>query len=165
MPSVGAARNSAAPCLSESSMGVSEDTVSQILSNTYGFRVEARTGRVPARRHSSGPGGHVRFFTVCQLRSCQPESSCYYLVLRRPDPAGECSAGLTFLCQQCDIAPSFSRLLGISSRATVRRNAGEPFLLVRSRPRAATPVKNSYRPLRGWPVSGLRPANRQEAEE
>ena len=61
------------------------------------------------------------------------------------------------MCQQSDIAPSFSRLRRISSRATVRRNAGEPFLLVRFRPRAATPAKNSYRPFEGVPryrVSG-----------
>src|ERR1700694_4388895 len=27
-----------------------------------------------------------------QFRSCQSESSCYYLVLRQPDPVGECAA-------------------------------------------------------------------------
>jgi hypothetical protein len=32
------------------------------------------------------PAGHVRFQ---QLSSCQLESSCYYLVLRQPDPVGE----------------------------------------------------------------------------
>ena len=32
------------------------------------------------------PAGHVHFQ---QLSSCQLESSCYYLVLRQPDPVGE----------------------------------------------------------------------------
>src|SRR5216684_7832092 len=76
-----------------------------------------------------------------QFRSCQSESSCYYLVLRQPDLVGDEQAGLTFPCQQWDIAPSFSRLHGISSRATVRRNAGEPFLLVCHCSRAATPAR------------------------
>src|SRR4029077_19959452 len=38
MPSAGAARCSAAPFFSESSMGVIEDTGFSILSNTYGLR-------------------------------------------------------------------------------------------------------------------------------
>ena len=85
---------------------------------------------------------------LSKLRSCQAESSCYYLVLRPPDPVGEAAAGLTFLCSQCDIAPSSSRLHRISSRATVRRNAGELFLLVRYAC-ARRRHKNSYRPFEG----------------
>src|ERR1039457_2350988 len=37
---------------------------------------------------------------------------------------------IAFLCQQCDIAPSSSPLHSFSSRAIVRRNARELFLLV-----------------------------------
>src|SRR5450755_286702 len=103
MPSTGAARNSAAPFLSESSIGVMEDTVSQILSNTYEFASAAPVGRKRQRFPLSLEVMFV-FYTVGQLRACQPESSCYYLVLRWPDPAGE-AVKLTFLCQQCDIAP------------------------------------------------------------
>src|SRR5580658_716386 len=98
------------------------------------------------------PAGHVRFQ---QLSSCQLESSCYYLVLRQPDPVGECIAGLTFPCQRSDIALSFSRLHSISSRATVRRNTGEPFLLKRHHPRAATPARILTVPLRGCAGSGV----------
>src|SRR3981189_2680821 len=47
IPSAGAARCSAAPFLSESSMGVIDDTGFSILSNTYGF---------PSRRFGLGPG-------------------------------------------------------------------------------------------------------------
>jgi CspA family cold shock protein len=54
------------------------------------------------------------------------ESSCYYLVLRQPDDFGE-SVGLTFLCQQRDIAPQFLRLHGISSRATADGIQGSRF--------------------------------------
>jgi hypothetical protein len=57
--------------------------------------------------------------------------------------------GWTFLCRQSDIELSFSRLHGISSRATVRRNAAAPFLLVRYGLRAATPARNSYRCFEG----------------
>jgi hypothetical protein len=63
---------------------------------------------------------------------------------RHPDLVGECVAGLTLLCQQSDIALSFSRLHRISSRATVRRNPGEPFLLARFRARGDA-SKDSYR--------------------
>jgi hypothetical protein len=66
----------------------------------------------------------------------------------QPDLVGECVAGLTLLWQQSDIAPSFSRLLRISSRATVRRNPGEPFLLARFRARGDA-SKNSYRTFEG----------------
>ena len=39
--------------------------------------------------------GHVHFSAYShQFRSCQPQSSCYDLVLRQPDPVGECAAGL-----------------------------------------------------------------------
>jgi len=80
---------------------------------------------------------------------------------RHSDTVGECVAGLTFLCKQSEIAPSFSRLLRISSRATVRRDAGEPFLLVRYRPRTATQAKKFIRRFERCPVR----ANRQAAEE
>ena len=70
-----------------------------------------------------------------------------------------------FLCQQSDIAPSFSRLHRISSRVTVRRNSGEPFLLVRCRPRAATPAINSFRHLEAVAAIRYPGANRQAAEE
>ena len=76
---------------------------------------------------------------------------------------------MTFLCQQCDIAPSFSRLHGILSRATVRRNTEEPFLWARFRPAAATLTKSSYRLFEGLPGIGCgisrAKANRQEMEE
>jgi hypothetical protein len=67
---------------------------------------------------------------------------------RHPYLVGEWVAGLTLLCQQSDIALSFSRLLRISSRATVRRNPGEPFLLARFRARGDA-RKNSYRTFEG----------------
>ena len=59
------------------------------------------------------------------------------------------SVGLTFLCQQCDIAPLYLRLHRISSRATGRRYAEEPFLLARFLPDTGMPIKNSYCPSRG----------------
>ena len=67
---------------------------------------------------------------------------------RLPETVGERIAGLTFLCRQSDIASSFSRLLRFSSRATLRRNAGEPFRfrgIARARGDAS---KNSCRPWR-----------------
>jgi hypothetical protein len=51
--------------------------------------------------------------------------------------------------QRSDIAPPFSRLRRISSRATVRRNAGEPFLLVRFARACGDAGKNSHRPFEG----------------
>src|SRR5208283_3753711 len=84
---------------------------------------------------------HSSSFAWLRLISSLP--SAIFLLLfpaRHPYTVGESVAGLTFLCQQSDIAPSFSRLLRFSSRATLRPDAWGPSPLARYRPRAATPA-------------------------
>src|ERR1019366_3801581 len=100
-----------------------------------------RMGASPKSIHRKGlevmPDGRKRW-TLTMGSSTSLLPTAIFLLLfsaRHPHVVGECVAGLTLLCQQSDIALSFSRLLRISSRATVRRNPGEPFLLVRFRAR------------------------------
>src|ERR1035437_909211 len=111
-------------------------------------------GASPKSIHRKGlevmPDGRKRWaLTTASSTSLLP--TAIFLLLfsaRHPYLVGEWVAGLTLLCQQSDIALSFSRLLRISSRATVRRNPGEPFLLARFRARGDA-RKNSYRTFEG----------------
>src|ERR1019366_8190341 len=118
-------------------------------------------GASPKSIHRKGlevmPDGRKRW-TLTTASSTSLLPTAIFLLLFsacQPDLVGECVAGLTLLCQQSDIALSFSRLLRISSRATVRRNPEEPFLLVRFRPRAATPAKFLPSLRGGVPGSGV----------
>jgi hypothetical protein len=76
-------------------MGVIDDTVSQILSNTYGSR--PASNRLPGDFDDRRMRPRVIFFQ--QLNACQPESSCYYLLLVSRTTGWRVQSGLTFLCQ------------------------------------------------------------------
>jgi len=144
MPSAGAARCSAAPFLSESLMGVIDDTGLSILSNTYG-RPSRHSGR-GSKVLDGGLSPGVIFvpFVLRNLSAISLLPTGIFLLLSVASSIGygwRVRSRIDVSVQQWDIAPSFSRLHRISSRATVRRNAGEPFLLVRHCSRAATPAK------------------------
>ena len=84
-------------------MGVREDTDLSILSNTYGF--ERHPGHASLVRAESKPLGHVRyafiFFNFALAKRNLP--AIIWCFVGR-DMAGD-RVRLTFLCQQCDIAP------------------------------------------------------------
>jgi len=127
MPSAGAARNSDAPFLSESLMGVREDNgFSHIIKY---LRLAVEDCWLPSARLGLGwSQSHVGFHSYSQQTSLLPIR--IFLLLSGASSAGPGwrRAGLTFLWQS-DIAPSSSllRLHRSSSRAHPRRNAGEPF--------------------------------------
>src|ERR1700676_637216 len=125
-------------------MGVIDDTGFSILSNTYGF--PSRHSGLGSKVLGDGFGHESHSFPGVLRNLSTTSRQCLinvsaisrlpigiFLLLSGASstrPVGDEQAGLTFPCQQWYIAPSFSRLHGISLRATVRRNAGEPFLLV-----------------------------------
>ena len=125
MPSAGAARNSSAPFLSESSMGVIDDTGFSILSNTYGL--PSRHSGLGSKVLGGGlsPGSYSFPGVLSDLSAMSQQSLSNFALANRNLPAiiwcfvnrtgwrvtRSEQAGLTFPCQQWDIAPSFSRLL------------------------------------------------------
>ena len=79
---------------SGTSIGVIDDTVSQILSNTYGFRPDPAGSPPTSASAAYAPGS----YSFQQLNSCQPESSCYDFWLACRATGWQVQFGLTFLC-------------------------------------------------------------------
>jgi len=96
-------------------------------------------------------GSFLAFDTFFKLLSCQLGSSCYYLVLRQPDPVGERATNCVSV-----LAVRYRAFVFAAPRDFV---AGNPSTECRGAvsvgvvsPRAATLAKNSLRPFEGVPL-------------